>query len=532
MKNEKKTVLICSPVHQKPQVLRLFLDSLIRLKQDELQFHYFFIDDNPDQDSINMLREFATSTAQVQILRADTNDPYICNDITHYWNEKLIWKVADFKNRMIQQALAEKYDYLFLIDSDLLLHPNTIEQLIHTNKDIVAEIFWTRWQPETSPQPQVWMWDEYKQYHQKREERLTDDEVAIRYNEFISMLEKPGTYEVGGLGACTLISRKALLAGVNFNEIKNVSFWGEDRHFCIRAAALGFSLFVDTHYPAFHMYRESDLDTAKEFIRSTSTQNRSFLIQNQEARGFPRGADIPNRPKITLSMVVKNEANRYLQKVLIEHRNYIDNAVIIDDGSTDDTVEICHDLLHGIPLCVIRNDVSKFSNEIELRRQQWEETIKTNPEWILNLDADEMFEEKFRREVNKLVSRKDIDLYCFRLYDFWNETHYREDSYWCAHFSYRPFLLRYRPHFEYRWKVARQHCGRFPENVFLLPNTISPIRLKHFGWAKYEDRLEKYERFLRLDPDAKFGWREQYLSILDESPNLVPWREEEREGVL
>jgi hypothetical protein len=56
-----------------------------------------------------------------------------------------------------------------------------------------------------------------------------------------------------------LISRKALVAGVSFAEIKNLSFWGEDRHFCIRAAALGFSLYVDTHFPAYHIYRESEL---------------------------------------------------------------------------------------------------------------------------------------------------------------------------------------------------------------------------------------------------------------------------------
>ena len=30
--------------------------------------------------------------------------------------------------------------------------------------------------------------------------------------------------------------------------------FGEDRHFCIRAAALGLSLYVDTHYPAYHIY--------------------------------------------------------------------------------------------------------------------------------------------------------------------------------------------------------------------------------------------------------------------------------------
>ena len=45
--------------------------------------------------------------------------------------------------------------------------------------------------------------------------------------------------------------------------------FGEDRHFCIRAAALGFTLYVDTHYPAYHIYRESDLHNAKLFLQAT-----------------------------------------------------------------------------------------------------------------------------------------------------------------------------------------------------------------------------------------------------------------------
>jgi len=81
----------------------------------------------------------------------------------------------------------------------------------------------------------------------------------------LNQLKVPGVYTVGGLGACTLISKRAIQAGVNFKEIYNISFMGEDRHFCIRAVALGFELFVDTHYPAFHIYRLSDLDGLAEF---------------------------------------------------------------------------------------------------------------------------------------------------------------------------------------------------------------------------------------------------------------------------
>lgn len=70
---------------------------------------------------------------------------------------------------------------------------------------------------------------------------LSDEQARVRYQEFPAKLREPGVYEVGGLGACTLISQNALQQEVNFSKIPNLTFGGEDRHFCIRAAAMGLS---------------------------------------------------------------------------------------------------------------------------------------------------------------------------------------------------------------------------------------------------------------------------------------------------
>lgn len=526
MNETKERVLIGSPVHQKKIILSEFLDSLHRLKHENMEFGYLFIDDNQDEQSSELLSDFSKLVDHVTIQPSYRHDDYVRNETTHFWNEQLIWKVAEFKNTIIQYAIEEKYDYLFLVDSDLLLHPRTIEQLIAADKDIISEIFWTRWQPDSTPQPQVWLMDEYTQWEQRRGEKLSDGEIANRYEQFIAKMKTPGVYEVGGLGACTLLSRRALLSGVNFNPIKNLSFWGEDRHFCIRASAIGFSLFVDTHFPAYHIYRDSDLDGMVRF------KNEGDVTQLSETPHLfnvlvKKGLHVSKRgePKLTLTMVVKNEENRYLTKVLEEHRKYINEAVIIDDGSIDHTVDICLDVLKGIPVRLVKNEVSMFSNEIELRKLQWKETLASEPEWILNLDADEVFENRFASEIHQLIAQEAIELFCFRLYDFWSPTHYREDRCWQSHFSYRPFLLRYRDHLSYRWKETAQHCGRFPENIFELPHHLSSLRLKHLGWVDPQHRLEKYQRYMLLDPEAKYGWKEQYMSILDDNPNLIPWIE-------
>lgn len=265
MQESTSRVLLGSPIRQKAEILCNFLSSIKDLRLSTINLDFYFIDDNTEEESSQLLVSFAAQNPNTLFTKVQDDRPYVCNESTHIWQEELIWKVAEFKNSIIKKALAADYDYLFLVDSDLVLHPQTLEHLVSLKKDIVAEIFWTRWQPDFSELPQVWAFDQYNLFDCLRGESLTESQVLQRVLLFINQLKVPGVYRVGGLGACTLISKKAIQAGVNFNEIYNISFVGEDRHFCIRAASLGFELFVDTHYPAFHIYRLSDLGGLEEF---------------------------------------------------------------------------------------------------------------------------------------------------------------------------------------------------------------------------------------------------------------------------
>jgi hypothetical protein len=637
--SDLKKVLIGSPIHQTPDILKEFLMSLKELDKSNFDISYYFIDDNIEEISSDYLKDFKESEKNVTLIASDFQDNYVKNEHTHMWSPNLVDKVANFKNEIIRYSIENNFDYLFFIDSDLIVNPGTLNQLVGDNKDIISNVFWTKWEPNTIEMPQVWLKDSYDMH---------DDSIPIdqaqQTMEFINKMRIPGVYKVGGLGACTLISKKALLSGVSFSKIYNLSFWGEDRHFCIRAAALGLELYVDTHLPAYHIYRYTDLEgvenyktntiakskdqikskvlnsitkginaletysyqtefsndfleyftldegkkqlllinSKKDNVESNKIINRAcitkcdfddfdindtkidcdleltvdgfnnfksyynkysakcrltkqndgnylideFIIGNEiTLENAPIVRYFRDKPTLTLSMIVKNEEGRYLKKVLESAREYIDSAVIIDDASTDNTVEICKETLKDIPLTLILNKESKFSNEIDLRKQQWRETISTDPDWILFLDADEIFEDKFKDNVKELMINYDIDSYMFRLYDFWNEDHYRDDNLWRAHNSYRIFMIRYQRNFDYKFNESAQHCGRMPYNVGELQYCLSNMRLKHYGWSCEEDRIEKYNRYLKLDPNGEFGSLDQYASILDENINLTKWDE-------
>ncbi len=672
-------VLIGSPVHQKPAILREFLASLGRMELAGLSADYVFVDDNEDPASSGMLARFCPSGdppgnradgGSVFVWQGDDaakeRATYICDDRTHRWSEGLIWRVAAYKDRLIEFARREGYDFLFLVDSDLVLHPATLPHLVSCDKPIVSEVFWTKWQPSSEPLPQVWLRDQYTLFEQARGERLTQEEAERRARAFLAGLRSPGLHEVGGLGACTLISRAALDGGVSFKEIPNISFWGEDRHFCVRAAALGFKLYADTCCPAYHLYRESDLAGVAEYramaqqsgarpqdhaggcarplrpddqhpeareilyvakqaierfwsfdfripagqdgldflapdyraeiargleadvaasteaqlisktevlagsvaevdAAATEALAQASVLTHGAERGryfretyncavlvtrprrdqgwLVRGVEFKRTPnaeppdfvrdrvvkyegnRLTLSMLVRNEAGRHLGRVLEHAAAYIDNAVILDDASDDETVDVCQKALEGVPLTIVSNPEPRFDNEVGLRKQQWDLVVSTRPDWILVLDADEMLEERAGPVIRGLMNQPFYDHYSFRLYDFWSPTHYREDPYWQAHKRHLILLVRYQPGFAYTWQETPIHCGRLPSNIALLPGARTGLRVKHLGWATAQDREAKYRRYKALDPDGRFGVPQQYESILDPRPNLVEWIE-------
>ena len=54
----------------------------------------------------------------------------------------------------------------------------------------------------------------------------------------------------------------------------------------------------------------------------------------------------------------------------------------------------------------------------------------------------------------------------------------------------------------------------------------SPIRIKHLGWLRKEDREKKFQNYLTVDKNEKCGNMAKYQSIMDENPHLVKFEEE------
>lgn len=262
------SILIASPVNKNIKILEEFLHSLEQLETDGCDIFYCFADDNDDKPSSDILGHFVRQHPRSELLEIeDMHKNSDWEKADHTWTSQKTDKIACIKNNIIKYFLDKNFSHLFFVDADLVLHPKTLLTLLNSDKDIIANIFWTKWQEESQPLPQVWLKDFYTLYDAHMLTPKTPEQIQTETLRFISQLCVPGIYKVGGLGACTLIRRKVLESGVNFSPIYNLSFWGEDRSFCIRAAALGFELYVNTVYPAFHIYRMDDLEKLPEWRR-------------------------------------------------------------------------------------------------------------------------------------------------------------------------------------------------------------------------------------------------------------------------
>lgn len=238
----EKVILFC-PVRESADTLRLALEAHRGLRGVSQRWYF----DDCDEPAASNLLDGEKCIDGAEFPR-DAGPAYQ----GHNWHSGLVSRVAAIKDEALRLMLETDADAVFLVDADVILHPDTVRHLLGLNLPVVSEVFWSQWPKYPDVYlPQVWDVHPY----------------SFHSPESVLQLREPGCYKVGGLGACTLIRREALeMFGDSdrwFAPFPGLGEWGEDRHFCTRASAAGISLHADTALPAFHVYRAEQLDEAR-----------------------------------------------------------------------------------------------------------------------------------------------------------------------------------------------------------------------------------------------------------------------------
>ena len=224
----------------------------------------------------------------------------------------------------------------------------------------------------------------------------------------------------------------------------------------------------------------------------------------------------PRRLKLTAGIRVKN-GERFAEECLRDLSDYVDEIVILDDGSTDRTVEICRSF-HKVTQ-VVRWEKDFFHEGID--RNVVLALIKnTSPDWILLPDIDEVFESRFKEEVRRMMEAKDVGLYAFLFRHFWrSRTHYRVDGKWGRESREFPIprLVRNEPGLHY---PVHRPLGTAQITGVRGKAALSEIRVKHYGHLYEDISREKVKLYSSLDPGADYAY------MVDETGlELEEWKE-------
>jgi hypothetical protein len=201
------------------------------------------------------------------------------NPQTHLWQQTAFERVAQNKQRLFDKAVKEKYDYVWICDTDLLLDRTTLWSMYHANQSIVAAVYWTRWQAnsEVPCGPQVWLRHPYDLAGRGM------DAPAFR-----SLLVDRQFVRVWGLGACMLVKAEVLTKARYWPLLPELveaakqpgmgMLAGEDRTFCVMAERNHIEMYADAWPDIFHVYRPDDEQDINGILEEFTAADRYHAL--------------------------------------------------------------------------------------------------------------------------------------------------------------------------------------------------------------------------------------------------------------
>ncbi len=190
--------------------------------------------------------------------------------------------------------------------------------------------------------------------------------------------------------------------------------------------------------------------------------------------------------KLSVAVITYNEAANIRR--CLESVKWADEIVVIDSGSTDETIKICKEYTQFV-----------YSYEWPGYSLQKQRAIDhSHKQWILSLDADEELSVDLQIEIKKIIRNS-----FFNAYKIPRKLVYRE------------VLLKYAEGGSYKLRLFRRGCGEMDgkkvheslvtrENVGKLSGT-----LYHHSFSSLEDMLRKMNAYSSLSAEEKATKRER-----------------------
>jgi glycosyltransferase involved in cell wall biosynthesis len=225
-----KTVLVSAPVYQREWILTYYLRILKEQKFDG-KLEFAFVDGGSTDNTVRILSDFGAEVVKSKLISGNTT--------VRNWNVERLRFITQVKNEVIELARAKQPDFLFCIDTDILLQgPDCIQKLVNDDKDIVGPYFRTG---SLETHPNIMKFNGTTAQH-------------FRKNNVPAEL----LFKVDVIFGAILITKEC------FNIAKfEFDFQGEEIGFARLSFRLGFDSWCDSRVNARHVWSEKHLETVR-----------------------------------------------------------------------------------------------------------------------------------------------------------------------------------------------------------------------------------------------------------------------------
>lgn len=184
---------------------------------------------------------------------------------------------------------------------------------------------------------------------------------------------------------------------------------------------------------------------------------------------------MPNQsPKLTVIIITLNEVENI--RACLDSVIWADEIIVVDAGSTDQTVAICQELGAKV---LINSDWQGFGFQKNLALKQ------ATGDWVLSLDADERISPKLRQLILKILASPSADGYLLPRQAFFLGKAMRHGGWWP----------------DYVLRLFRREHGEFSpvlvHETVLIQGKVEKLQepIIHYSYVSLEQLLEKINAY-------------------------------------
>ena len=223
------------------------------------------------------------------------------------------------------------------------------------------------------------------------------------------------------------------------------------------------------------------------------------------------------KSKIVTVYRLKNE-EKWIKKSLESVSSFCDSIVILDNGSTDNTLKICKDSPNVVD--IVEQPNLPF-DETRDRNTLLQKALELKPDYILSMDGDEILmpnsKEILEEELEILYPNSNV--FTFQFLYMWDKfNQYRYDGVYENIWQQRLFKTSNQPEnlkiFESNYS-GNIHCSSIPNNAIGQKFPIrSNVKILHYGNFDNNLRQKKFKFYNQIDPNNQE--QDGYVHIISE----------------